>query len=127
VKAIAYATLLAVFGLGFLGFTGREAVTYLSGEESVAVVEACSTERAGRRGSETTCLGSWIVDGEQVTGEIRGAPPSDAGRTVNVRVNDGVAYRWRWARVLTFGVIGLLLLGGAALWAGSTRGAASDS
>lgn len=120
-KAIVYAVLATLIGFAFLGWTGYTVVTYMTGEQATAIVESCGGQRAGRRGTATSCEGTWIQEGETVRGEISGAPPADLGRRIDVRINDGIAYRWRWPRVLVPGAIGVFMLIGGALWAGSAR------
>jgi hypothetical protein len=126
VKAIVYAVLATLIGFAFLAWTGYTVLTYVTGEQATAIVESCGDESAGRRRTATSCEGTWIHDGQTVHGQISGAPPTDLGRRIDVRVKDGVAYRWRWTRLLVPGAIGVFMLVGGALWAsGARRGTGS--
>lgn len=98
------AVFLAVAILGVVGMKGYAVYGYAVGTPATAQVDSCS--KNGR--ADTTCRGSWTVNGVQQYGSITGAEYEARGSTVNVRVHDGTAYTSGVAGQLLAPLLGLL-------------------
>jgi hypothetical protein len=88
-RAIVLVTLFFAIGAILTGAQGINFSRYEKGTPTTATTDHC--EQSGRN---TDCYGTWTISGQSHTGSIieSGFGHSDVGTTLDVRVNDGIAY-----------------------------------
>lgn len=123
----AAAVILGVASAVLLGIAIYQAVVLIDGTPATATLTSCHTSvsytysRHGgpRRNTNTTCYGTWTVDGRQHSGEVHGVSSEDyTGETLAVRILDGDAWVATWTVAIVCGVLGLITLAGtvAVVW-----------
>jgi hypothetical protein len=116
------------FGLMFFGFAACNSHAYHVGTPTTATNVHCVTHSSRtllRRSSNTTCTGTWSLDGRSHTGDVVGTDGDQS--SLDVRVHDGIAYAQTGATTLvSVGAI-FIVVGSVMLWVKRARRRAGGS